>query len=249
MAAKAKRSRPSRKPRAASYAAQLKALKSFASSCRTPQGFRSLVEEAQTLIPFQHLACVWGYPPRDTIRFIFNYNFPSEFLRWYLTKGMLWRSPVFLKWMQTDRSQLSFDVWRRLAKPDREILEHARRFGMKHWLAGGVRTPRLWIYFVMSMSSAQRCQIYQARFEQVVRVLAGALQHACPRPLLTKRESAILEHRTMGKIVKQIAQEARISERTVWEHLHSIKRKLYTDDLVNAVVIAVRNGLLVHTTE
>jgi DNA-binding CsgD family transcriptional regulator len=35
-----------------------------------------------------------------------------------------------------------------------------------------------------------------------------------------------------------------ISQRTVSEHLQQIKKKLYTDDLVNAVVIAMRSGML-----
>ena len=48
----------------------------------------------------------------------------------------------------------------------------------------------------------------------------------------------------MGEISKQIASAERISERTVREHLQQIKRKLYTDDLVNAVVIAVKSGML-----
>jgi len=48
----------------------------------------------------------------------------------------------------------------------------------------------------------------------------------------------------MGEIVKQIAVAEGISERTVREHLQHIKRKLYTDDLVNAVVIAVKSGML-----
>ena len=54
----------------------------------------------------------------------------------------------------------------------------------------------------------------------------------------------MLKRRAMGEIVKQIAVAEGISERTVREHLQHIKRKLYTDDLVNAVVIAVKSGML-----
>jgi DNA-binding CsgD family transcriptional regulator len=81
----------------------------------------------------------------------------------------------------------------------------------------------------------------------IVPILAQALRRACPRPLLTKRETAILERRTMGKIIKEIAMAEGISDRTVRQHLRNIKTKLYTDDLVNAVVIAIRSGLLIHT--
>ena len=48
----------------------------------------------------------------------------------------------------------------------------------------------------------------------------------------------------MGEIMKQIAAAEGISERTVRQHLQRIKKKLYTDDLVNAVVIAVKSGML-----
>ena len=48
----------------------------------------------------------------------------------------------------------------------------------------------------------------------------------------------------MGQITKQIAAAESISERTVREHLQQIKKKLYTDDLVNAVVIAMKSGML-----
>jgi DNA-binding CsgD family transcriptional regulator len=62
--------------------------------------------------------------------------------------------------------------------------------------------------------------------------------------LLTAREQAILDRRAMGDLIKQIAAAQAISERTVRMHLQRIKKKLYTDDLVNAVVIAVSSGML-----
>jgi len=161
---------------------------------------------------------------------------------------MLWKGAIFREWLRTNRSQTSYDVWRRLAKRvDPEIREQARRFRLMNVMAGGVKTRHLWIYFVMSMPSEQQCRAYLSRFEAIMPMLARALQQACPRPLLTKRETSILERRTMGKITKQIAAAEDISERTVREYLQSIKKKLYTDDLVNAVVIAIRSGMLIRS--
>ena len=163
---------------------------------------------------------------------------------------MLWKGPVFREWLRTNRSQTSFEVFRRLAKRvDPEFRKQARRFHVTYVIAGGVKTRHLWIYVVMSMASDRQCRAHLRRFEAIVPVIAGALQQACPRPLLTKRETAILERRTVGKISKQIAAAEQISERTVREHLQSIKKKLYTDDLVNAVVIALRSGMLIHTAK
>jgi DNA-binding CsgD family transcriptional regulator len=223
-------------------------LKTSASSCRSPKSFRKLLDAAKGFLPFQCLVCVWGYSSRKTIRFIFNHSFPVEFVRWYLTKGVLWRGPLFLEWQRTNRSQLSVDVWRRLAKRmDPEILKHARRFNLKCLLAGGTKTSQLWIFFVMSMRSEKQCRQYKSRFALVVPVLAKALKQACPRPLLTEREIEILELRTMGKITKQIASIEGVNVRTVRAHLQSIKKKLFTDDLLNATVIALRSGMLAHT--
>ena len=78
-------------------------------------------------------------------------------------------------------------------------------------------------------------------------MLVRASQRAYPRTLLTKRETAILQRRAMGELSKQIAGAEGISDRTVRMHLQRIKKKLYTDDLVNAVVIAVRSGMLDET--
>lgn len=41
---------------------------------------------------------------------------------------------------------------------------------------------------------------------------------------------------SLGEITKQIVMAERMSERTVREHMRDIKKKLYTDDLVNVVV-------------
>ena len=51
----------------------------------------------------------------------------------------------------------------------------------------------------------------------------------------------------MGKITKQIASMEGINVRTVRAHLQRIKKKLFTDDLLNATVIALRSGMLAQT--
>ena len=47
-----------------------------------------------------------------------------------------------------------------------------------------------------------------------------------------------------GELQKQIAANEGVSERTVRAHLNRIKRKLYTNDLINAVAIAVRQKMV-----
>ena len=228
----------------------LSELKASASLCHTPRQFRALLDSLQTFFPFKNLICIWGYPSRKTIRYIFNHSFPIEFVRWYLTKGMLWQGPMFQEWLRTNKSQIGYEVRRRLkGQFDPEILERAKRSNLEGGLLGGIHTRDVWIFFAMIMGSEESCRAHLKQFDQILPVLAKTLRRCCPRPLLTKREAIVLERRTMGELIKQIAAAEKISQRTVRKHLQSIKRKLYTDDLVNAVVIAVRSGMLLHTVE
>ena len=152
---------------------------------------------------------------------------------------------MFREWLRTNRSQISDDVLRRLARQiDPELLEQARRFNLQGLLVEGVKTRDFWIVFSLCMGSEEKCRVYLPQFDVIVPIVAHALKRACPRPLLSKRETSILERRAMGEITKQIASREGISERMVREHLQHIKTKLYTDDLVNAVVIAVKSGML-----
>ena len=98
-----------------------------------------------------------------------------------------------------------------------------------------------------AMPSAASGRAHLKRFGSIVPFLVQASQHAYPRALLTKRETAVLERRAMGEITKQIAASEGISERTIREHFQRIKKKLYTDDLINAVVIAVKSGMVLPT--
>jgi DNA-binding NarL/FixJ family response regulator len=45
-------------------------------------------------------------------------------------------------------------------------------------------------------------------------------------------------------VIKQIAVAEGITDRTVRMHLQRIKKKLYADDLINAVVIADKMGMI-----
>ena len=232
-------------PRSSQHTVSLHELKASATRCRTPKQFRELLASLETFLPYKNLLCGWGYPSSATIGFIFNHSFPVDLLRWFLARGLLWKSPVFKEWLRTNKTQVWLDVARRARKQfDPELLERLKSLKLEYSFSGGLLTQDLWIYFVLNMASEESCRAHVKRFETIVPVLAQALKRACPRPLLTERERAILERRAMGELIKQIAAAQGISERTVRMHLQRIKKKLYTDDLVNAVVIAVRSGML-----
>lgn len=222
----------------------LRELTASATQCRTPKQFRELITSLEDLLPYRNLVCGWGYPP-GSIGFVFNHGFPTAFLRWYLTKGMIRRGPVFQEWLRTKRTEIWLEAATRLKDQfDPELLERILKFNVQYSFSGGLVSQDLWVYFTVNMGSEENCQRYLKQFQKLVPILCRALQRACPRPLLTERERAILDDRAMGALIKQIAAAQAISERTVRMHLQRIKKKLYTDDLVNAVVIAVRSGML-----
>jgi len=227
------------------YAKILQQLKSEASRCQTPKQFRDLLESLRLLIPYRKFVGVWGYPSRTTIRFIFNYGFPTEFLRWHLTAGALWTSPAFQQWLRIKKAVLWFDTAHRLkTRFNPELLRRVEEAQLQYALYGGSASRERFILFVAAMPSLATGRAYHELFKRIVPWLARASQRAYPHALLTKRETIVLERRARGEIIKQIASAEGMNERTVREHLQTIKRKLYTNDLVNAVVIAVKSGMI-----
>ena len=81
------------------------ALKDVADRCRTPKHFRSLLEQhLRRLIPYSSFAASWGCPETRTLSYIFHYKMPLSFVRWYLTTGTQWNSPIFQDRVKNQRS-------------------------------------------------------------------------------------------------------------------------------------------------
>jgi DNA-binding NarL/FixJ family response regulator len=137
------------------------------------------------------------------------------------------------------------DAAKRLkAQFDPELLTRMTQAGLQYSLCGGFASRDRFVLLAAAMSSARSGRAHLKQFELIVPWLVQVSQRAYPNTFLTRREPAVLERRAKGEIIKQIAATEGISERTVREHLRQIKRKLYTDDLVNTVVIAVKSGML-----
>ena len=219
--------------------------KDYANRCHTPKQFRGLLNRLENVLPYRRLTCAWGYMPHCEIGFVFTPNGPTDFLRWFLTKGMMPKSPLFQEWLRTKQVQVWTDVARRY--PDKfepGHLERVIKAHLQHSLGGGWLDKKLWVFFAISMASEEMCRANVKPFGLLLPCLCRALRRACPQPLLTPREADVLERRVMGQAIKQIAAEEGIAQRTVTMHLQQIKKKLYTDDLVNAIVMAVKSGML-----
>ena len=61
---------------------------------------------------------------------------------------------------------------------------------------------------------------------------------------LTPRETEILNHIAQGLLNKQIASKLGISEQTIKNHVTSILRKLNANARTEAVVVAIKQGLI-----
>jgi len=209
-----------------------------ASRCHTPQQFRALLDQLEKVLPFRGLLCGWGNISTSTLAFVFNDRFPEKFTRWYLTRGILWKDPAFQEWLRTGQPRLWIDY----ATP--EILEQAVMSHVQYSICGGWTREDTWVGFAANMTSEESARKYLEPFHSILRPLSEALMQAYPRPLLSGREISVLERRSLGEVIKQIASAEGITGRTVRMHLQRAKKKLCTDDLINAIVIADKMGMI-----
>ncbi|MGH2717398.1 MAG: response regulator [Actinomycetota bacterium] len=72
----------------------------------------------------------------------------------------------------------------------------------------------------------------------------GALAKKDSRQTLTDREQVVLQELALGKTTKEIAGTLVVSEETVKTHLAHIYQKLGVSDRVQAVALALRQGLV-----
>lgn len=66
---------------------------------------------------------------------------------------------------------------------------------------------------------------------------------------LTPRETEILNHMAQGYLNKQIADVLNVSEQTIKNHITSILRKLNANARTQAVIVAIKKGLITISTE
>jgi DNA-binding NarL/FixJ family response regulator len=82
-------------------------------------------------------------------------------------------------------------------------------------------------------------QILQEFYE-----LSGAKETANFISPLTPRETEILSYMAQGYLNKEIARELNVSEQTVKNHITSILRKLNVNARTQAVIVAIKKGLV-----
>ncbi len=224
------------------------AIHALARKCRTPKQFNRLLISVHSVIPYRSLLCAWGYPRAYRLRNLLSVGYPKPFLRWYFTTGMFKKDPCFAEWLRTREPFVWSDVACRFSKQiDPEFMRKMREYHLQSTLCGGTietMDHEMGCYIALVFDSEEECRRHLKYFGDLVPSLTHAFQRSYPRGRLTRRESIVLEQRAKGHQVKAIAALLGITPRTVKMHIQAIKKKLYTDDLVNAVVIALKLGMI-----
>ena len=168
--------------------ASLAEFKAEARKCRSPRQFRHLIENLRGVVPYQKLGGACGDPTQSSLQYVFNFGIPAAYLRWFLSTGSLWTSPVFREWQRTKRTVMVFDVVK-CSKTDfnPELVKQYKQAGLYHAMCGGRAGANHFVYFVVAMSDARSARIHRKQFDAILPSLVEASQRAYHGSLLTKR--------------------------------------------------------------
>ena len=199
------------------------------------------------------LCCIDTYKIIDVI----HIGYPEQFLRWYVSNGMLKKDPCFHEWLKEGRCQVLSGVAKRCQKKfDKECLAKIKEFKLENSLVGGVagiHEKRIG-YFSLTMNSYEECTGYLKVFENLLPVLYEGLKnryqddpanhHSSYNAHLTDKEKEILRWRSLGYDQKEVALKINASPRMVKEYLNRIKNKLKANNEIHAISIAIRRRLI-----
>lgn len=142
---------------------------------------------------------------------------------------------------------------RRLEIPDFD-LEVKTRSGSRLWVNISTilfeeprRNCRLIVHLARDISQRKRKEELLARMHEIaleVAASAGRVEAAAPISPLSEREQRILRLFASAKSSAAIARELGITLPTLRNHLHSVNEKLRTHNRLEAVIHAMRRGLI-----
>jgi len=107
--------------------------------------------------------------------------------------------------------------------------------------------PVLVVHLAHDITASRRRRALFERFREVAREitqLADEDHHLVPVALLTPQEQRLLSLFAQGKTPTQVAKELDISSQTLRNHLYHVNQKLGTHNRLEAVIHAVRRGLI-----
>lgn len=107
--------------------------------------------------------------------------------------------------------------------------------------------PALVVHIAHDITASRRRRALYERLRETAREiteLADEERHLVPVALLTPQEQRLLSLFAQGKTPTQVAKALGISSQTLRNHLYHINRKLGTHNRLEAVIHAVRRGLI-----
>lgn len=108
-------------------------------------------------------------------------------------------------------------------------------------------SPALIVHLAHDITASRRRRALYERMRETAREitqLGDDAHHLVPVPILTQREQRLLSLFAQGKTPAQVATELDISSQTLRNHLYHVNQKLGTHNRLEAVIHAVRRGLV-----
>ncbi len=196
------------------------------------------------------LYCTLRGPGSDASALVGNY--PDEWMSRYEGRDYRGHDPVRQKACHLRGAFTWTEVTHgKLTRPQRQLMEEAREFGLRDGVAVPIHLPRGEVAGFGIASSvggtdaaAHLSQIYMIalQFHTVWSAMMVPQTQALPR--LTARELEVLRWCAQGKSNWAIGEIMSISEHGVHYHLRNILRKLQVDSRTTAVVKAYHLGLM-----
>ena len=108
-------------------------------------------------------------------------------------------------------------------------------------------SPALIVHLAHDITASRQRRALFDRLRETAREITQLVDnehHLVPVPLLTQQEQRVLGLFAQGRTPAQVAKELGISSQTLRNHLYHVNRKLGTHTRLEAVIHAVRRGLI-----
>jgi len=202
---------------------------------------------------FRYFACCSHVDPlRPPRRAVMIHSYPEGWVRVFSERQLFHVDPVF---QYADSSLLPF-FWdapsfrARLTRPQQEILEQAREFGIDHGYTVPIHLPCSRLTYRGSCSVVPESTRLEAASYHSVQLMSYYMYDAAMREAdakdgdaisaeLSRRERQCLELVAQGKSDWVAGKLLGISERTVHNHIERAKRRLRVTTRVQAIVLAL----------
>jgi len=222
--------------------------------CSSEEDFKELVDKLSEVISYDFATCVCGKKDVNSnleSYNVININYPSEWIELYAVRGYHQIDPVIKENFANFKLQRWADTYKQ-NRPPKDFLSIAEDFMLEDGFTYGQKNPVGNVGSLFSISG--RTIEYNTRTEMILELIVPHLHQAIMRIVdrdsannirtLSKREIEVLNWLRKGKSSWDISMILHIAEVTVNYHIENIKRKLDVVNRLQAVAVAVQQGLI-----